>query len=162
MVVVGVSPGSPLGTEHPLKQNPLAQGRCPEDIREREVVVLEVSEAATEAGLDAAVGGVGDEAGRGVTVGGEVLGEGRMRLIERPVDAGRKFVGPAAGHHAGVRGQSPGSRRPRLLERDSSPGQSRQVGGRVAAVAMEAQMVSSHRVEHDQQDVRTWSVLTTR
>ena len=36
-----------------------------------------MSKAATEAGLDAAIGGVGDEAGRGVTVGGEVLGEGR-------------------------------------------------------------------------------------
>ena len=162
VVVVGGSPGSPLGTEHALKQNPLTEGRCPEDIRDRELVILEMSKAATEAGLDAAIGGVGDEAGRGVTAGGEVLGEGRMRSIERVVDAGRKFMGPAAGHHAGVRRQSPRSRRPRLLERDSSPGQSRQIGGRIAAVAMKTQMVSSHRVEYDQKDIRTWSVLTTR
>ena len=50
----------------------------------------------------------------------------------------------------------------RLLERDSSSGQSRQIGGRIAAVAMKTQMVSSHRVEYDQKDIRTWSVLTTR
>ena len=48
-------------------------------------MVLVVGEAAAEAGLGAAVGGVGDEAGGGIAVGGEELGEGRMRPSSGPL-----------------------------------------------------------------------------
>jgi len=64
------------------------------------------------------------------------------------------LVRPSAGHHAGVRGERPGGRRAGLLEPDAPPGQPREVRGGVAAVAVEAQAVGPHRVEHDQQDVR--------
>ena len=62
-------------------------------------------------------------------------------------------MGPSAGEHAGVRGERPGGRRSRLLEPDPPGGQSRQVGGRIAVIAVGAQVIGADRVEHDHQHV---------
>ena len=117
------------------------------------LVILEMSKAATEAGLDAAIGGVGDEAGRGVTAGGEVLGEGLMVPSSG-------WLMPVGVHGASGRSscwrEKAESTEPSTspLERDSSSGQSRQIGGRIAAVAMKTQVVSPHRVEYDEKKIR--------
>ncbi|KAJ3049802.1 hypothetical protein HK102_012414, partial [Quaeritorhiza haematococci] len=97
---------------------------------------------------------VGDEAGRRVAASGKRLGERRMGPVQpRVLAAQAQLVGPAAGEQAGVRGERPGGRRPRLIEPDRAGGQAVQVGRGRAVVAVEAQALGPHRVEHQQQDV---------
>ena len=62
-------------------------------------------------------------------------------------------MGPAAREHTRVRGERPRSCRSGLVEADSLFSQSLEIRACAALVAVEAQVIGPHRVQHDQEHV---------
>ncbi len=122
------------------------------------LVVAELLDIIIEPAPDAVGGvahpGVARQAGGGVAVGGEVLGQRGRRPGVGMVDACAVLVRPEPREHGDVRGQGPGSGRTRPVERDPLPGPVLEHGRRLPRIPMQAHVVGAHGVHDDPEQVR--------
>ena len=124
-----------------------------QDAQAREDVIFKVGESTTQSRFIRTITGVGDEAGGRIGVIFEVFGEGQEMALDRdqPVDA--QLMRPAAREETGMRGERPGGRCAGLLEANSPRRQAVEGRRGRAVVAISAQVVGPHGVEHDKEDV---------
>ena len=94
----------------------------------REEVILVDGETPTQPRVGAAIGRVGDESGRGVAPGPQVLRQRGMGRVQRGEPTGRELVGPPAREEAGVGRQGPRRGRLHPVEPDPAPRQDSSVG----------------------------------
>ena len=63
---------------------------------------------------------------------------------------------PPSGKQAGVRRKRPGGRRSSSLESNSLIRETPEVGGRVAGIPIQTEVIGPDGIENDQQDIQGW------
>ena len=154
--------GQLLGDRQPdamgQPQDRAAQRRVVHRRQRAHLVVAELLDIIIEPAPDAVGGvahpGVAHQAGGGVAVGGEVLGQRGRRPEVGAIDPGAVLERPEAREHGHVRGQGERGGRSRHLERDPLPGPALELGRRPPRIAVDAHVVGADGVHDDPEQVR--------
>src|SRR5262249_34886201 len=132
----------------------LGEGRCAEDLLERDLEVLPSGEPAGEPALPRGVIGVGRETSRAISVVPENFGDRRRLVVERRLPAATVVLRIQRGEEAAVRGERPRAIREGVVEHDPLAADAVDGYGGRARVAVQAQALRAHRVEQEDQNVR--------